>query len=247
MNKGQYFLRKHSPTILTIIGGVGVIGTAVLAVKATPKALRLIETAKEIKGEELTRVEIVKVAWKPYIPAAITCVSTLACIFGANMLNTRNQASLMSAYALLDNAYREYRDKTKELYGDNADKDVRNEVIKCLFDGYESDPEDGKMLFMDFNSLQIFESTMEEVMAAENAFLEVFHERGYASLNEYLDFMGVPRTDFGYQLGWFDVESNDPYNVKEFCIDYEKIMVDSIGRECWIITTNIPPVADYIF
>ena len=41
--------RKHSPEILTGIGIVGMISTTVLAVRATPKALMLIEEKKRDK------------------------------------------------------------------------------------------------------------------------------------------------------------------------------------------------------
>lgn len=83
--------------------------TAVMAVKATPKALRLIEEAEKEKGKKLTKTETVKVAWTPYIPTVLVGASTIACIFGANVLNKRRQAALMSAYALLDSSYKEYK------------------------------------------------------------------------------------------------------------------------------------------
>jgi hypothetical protein len=129
MTKTKLFFKKHSSTILTVIGAVGVVGTAVLSVKATPKALKLIEEKKqELEKEELTAIETVKTAWKPYIPAAITGFSTIACIFGANYLSVRSQASLMSAYALLDRSYKEYREKTEELYPEESTK-VNQEII----------------------------------------------------------------------------------------------------------------------
>ena len=55
--KSKMFLKSNSSTILTCIGGVGVVATVVTAVKATPKALIRIEEAKEEKGEELTKKE----------------------------------------------------------------------------------------------------------------------------------------------------------------------------------------------
>ena len=244
MNKVQYFLQKHSSTILTTMGAAGVVGTSVLAVKATPKALLLLEEAKNEKGEELTPVEVVKVAWKPYIPAAIVGTSTIACIFGANFLNIKNQASLMSAYALLDSSYREYREKVKEIYNEEADINVKHEVIRSKFDD-DMKPEDDKVLFFDYQSMQFFESTMPQVLHAENAFLETLNNRGYACMNEYYDLLGIPRADFGYQLGWFALENNDPYNCHELEFNYEKVVLKD-GVECFIITTNNPPAADYI-
>ena len=43
------YLTKHSPEILTGVGIAGLLSTTVLAVKATPKALKLID--KEIKRQ----------------------------------------------------------------------------------------------------------------------------------------------------------------------------------------------------
>ena len=73
----QKAVTKKSPEILTGIGIAGMITTTVLAVKATPKALELIENAKESKKTYpddkpgLNALETVKVAWKPYVPAAV--------------------------------------------------------------------------------------------------------------------------------------------------------------------------------
>ena len=111
LRSSKLFLKRNSSTILTVVGATGVIATSVMAVKATPKALAMIEKAKEEKGEDLTKLETIKVAGPAYIPAAIAGISTIACIFGANILNKRQQAALMSAYALIDNSYKEYKNK----------------------------------------------------------------------------------------------------------------------------------------
>ena len=49
LSKSQRFLSKNSATILTCVGAAGVIATTVTAVKATPKAIKLLEKAKEEK------------------------------------------------------------------------------------------------------------------------------------------------------------------------------------------------------
>ena len=45
-------VRKHSPAVLTGIGIAGMVTAAVLAVKATPKAMRLIEAKKQEQQKE---------------------------------------------------------------------------------------------------------------------------------------------------------------------------------------------------
>ena len=73
------FASKRSPEILTGIGIAGMITTTILAVRATPKALKLIEEQKEEESvDELSSFEVVKVAWKPYIPAMVTCIASTA-------------------------------------------------------------------------------------------------------------------------------------------------------------------------
>ena len=130
LSKSAILVKRSAPTILTIIGSIGVVATAVIAVKVTPKATKLLEQAKEEKGEELTKFEVIKVAGPSYIPAAVTGVATIACIFGANVLNKKKQAAIMSAYALLDNSYKEYRNKATKLFGEDADRRIKEEIAK---------------------------------------------------------------------------------------------------------------------
>ena len=114
-------LQRNSSNILTCVGAVGVISTSISSVKATPKAI------------PLTKFEIVKTVGFVYTPSILIGVSTIACIFGANVLNKKNQAALMSAYALIDNSFKEYKNKVKELYGENADTDIRNSIAVDKF------------------------------------------------------------------------------------------------------------------
>lgn len=244
MNKIEYFLKRHSSTILTVMGTGGVIATSVLAVKATPKAMLLLEEARKEKGGELTVVESVKAAWKPYIPAVATGASTIACIWGINYLSAKNQASLMSAYALLDRSYKEYQNKVKEIHGEEAELNIEQEIIKSRYKD-DIDVQEGKLLFYEHTSQQFFEATMDQVLAAESKFLENLHNRTYAYLNEYCDLLGIPRVAYGYQLGWIAVENNDPYNCQELEFDYEELEFTN-ERTCWVITPNVPPATDYI-
>lgn len=243
MTKTELFFKKHSSTILTVIGSAGVVATTVLAVRATPKALSLLEEAKDEKGSELTKVEVVKVAWKPYIPATITGLSTIACIFGANYLNTRTQASLMSAYALLDNSYREYRKKTRELYKDEATK-MEHEIIKTKFDkDLVLDGE--KELFFDHQSMRYFESTFGEVEHAAQLLNHKLSMDGYACLNDFYDFLNMSHVAYGYQLGWSTFSSDKCYGDALLKFEYEEVEFDD-GLICNIITIDYPPSLEYI-
>lgn len=152
---------KHITTLLTCIGAVGVIVTAVLAVKATPKAMQIVEEAKEEKGEELTKVEFVKAVAPAYIPATAAGVATIACIFGANVLDKKQLAALASAGALVNKTYKEYRNKVKEQVGEETEAKIEEAMAKEDFDeDYEPSTPDVQ-LFYDMSRGVYFESTIE--------------------------------------------------------------------------------------
>ena len=207
--KTEGFLKKNAATILTCVGATGVVVTAVATAKATPKALMLLENAKEEKGEDLTKFEKVKIAGPAYIPAAMAGAATISCIFGANYLNKREQAGLVAAYTALDNSYKEYKEKIEELYGEEAEKEVRHEIAK---DKYEENKPGNKLdakqsnsdvlLFFDEWSNRYFWRTMEEVREAEYHFNRNFVLREYADLNEFYAFLGLDPTAFGAEVGW---------------------------------------------
>ena len=126
---------KHSPEILTGIGIAGMITTTILAVKATPKALDLIAEAEEKKFNEgqddrLTKIETVKVAWKPYIPAAVTGVMSAACLIGASSVNVKRNAALATAYNLTSTALAEFKEATLETVGEKKEQLIRNKVAE---------------------------------------------------------------------------------------------------------------------
>lgn len=158
------FWKRNGSTILAVVGAAGVIATAVLAAKETPKAKRILKEAEEEKGEELTKLEVVKTAAPAYIPALLTGAATIACIFGVKGLSGNQQASIASAYALLDRSYKEYRKKVNDIYGDDADDRVKDEIARDKYGEVEPSTDDDKQLFLDFNTLEYFEARFEDVV-----------------------------------------------------------------------------------
>lgn len=53
-------LYRSSPTILTVVASVGVVTTTIMAVRATPKAIKILKEAELEKGEDLSKLEIIR-------------------------------------------------------------------------------------------------------------------------------------------------------------------------------------------
>lgn len=232
----KMFAKKNGPTILTCIGSVGVVVTSVMAIKATPKAIVLLEDARAEKGDDLTKFEKVMVAGPAYIPTIIVGTSTIACVFGANILNQRQQAALMSAYALLDSTYKEYQSKVVDLYSEEADSRVKKEIAK---DKYLGDDKlvDNSALFYDEFSGRYFESTNAKVLKAEYETNKKISDHGGACLNDFYRALGLEPTKYGDCLGWF---------VNDLSLDFrhEKFILDD-GLEGCIITFVQEPILGF--
>lgn len=244
LNGSKLFVRKNASTILTCIGGAGVIATSVLAVRATPKALMLLENAKEEKGESLTKMEVVKAAGPAYIPAVLVGMSTIACIFGANALNQQRQAALMSAYALLDNAYQQYKSKVTDLYGEEANLRVREDMAKDKYAGGNGLPNGDVILFYDEFSERYFNATMTDILKAEYEVNKKLSNFGEVCLNEFYELVGLIKVDYGDYLGWSTVDLCEMYGERRVNFHHEKFILDD-GLEGYIIVLSREPMPGF--
>jgi hypothetical protein len=238
-------LSKHSPEILTGIGIAGMMTTTVLAVKATPKALMLIEEKKQDENvDKLTVIDTVKVTWKCYIPAAVTCVASTACLIGANSVHARRGAALATAYKLSETALAEYREKVVETIGEKKEQAVREKVAEKQVKENPVSKSDiivtgnGDTRFFDPLSGRHFSSSVEKVKKAENELNKrMLHSIcGCASLNEFYDELEIPRTDVGDILGW------NTDNLIDICI---RAQVDDDGQPSIVLDHNVRPEYDY--
>ena len=240
-------ISKHSPEILTGIGIAGMITTTVLAVKATPKAIKIIDELKrerlEEGLEEPTKVDYVKSTWQCYIPSAVTGVASIACLIGASSVSARRNAALMTAYKLSETAISEYKSKVVETIGEKKEKAIRDKVAE---DRVKSDPvtkkevfitNKGKTLCYDYQSGRYFESDIDEVKKVENKLNKRMLNEMYVSLNDFYEELGLEPSDIGSKMGW-----NIDMGMIE--MDFSSQLSDD-GRPCLVIDFNIPPKYGY--
>lgn len=237
------FIRRNQSTILTCISIGGVIATGVLAAKETPKALERLDKAKNEKGAELTAVEKIVNATPAYIPALVVGVSTITCIASTSVLSKKSQASLTSAYALLNEYHKEYRNKLIEIHGKEADEEIRNAIARSRHDFHQIglDVPDDKVIFYDEISGESITCYEREIMDAEYHLNRNFVMRGYAALNEFYEFLGLPQTDFGDALGW-----SCTYGYSWIDFEHRLINRDDGGTPIYSIDMIFPPDADYL-
>ncbi len=251
LRRSKLYLKRSSPTILTCIGAIGVVATSVMAVKVTPKAVDIIRAREGIDHEGNyygpTKLEVIQSCWKCYIPAALVGLSTIACIFGANVLNKRNQASLVSAYAMLSESYQQYRRAANTVYGEDADSKIKAQMAKDTYvsaDGYsvyssDLDPEGEKILCYDLFSQRYFTSTMAAVLNAQYHVNRNLCLRGDTTINEFYEFLGLDEIEYGNEIGW---SMDELMEGGIMWLDFENSQsVLDDGMECCVISALWDP------
>lgn len=244
LSNSKKFINHNSATILTCVGAVGVIGTAILAAKATPKALKTLEAAKEEKGDDLTKLEVTVVAGPAYIPSIVVGATTIACIFGANILNKRQQAALTSAYAFINSSYNEYRNKVKELYGEEAEEEIQTAIAKDYYDGKEVIDAGGEELFYDAFSQRYFKSTKLNVQKAQYQLNRDLIMCDGVSVNMFYWYLGIPEIEGGDEIGWCTAYNYEAYWQMWIDFGFGTFTLDD-GVECTKIEFYQDPITDF--
>lgn len=151
LHKVGFVLKKHSPEILTAVGVVGTVTSAVMACKATTKVSTILAETKDSVDkihevannpdfkdqytEEDSKKDLTIVYAqtglkfvKLYGPAVLLGAASLACMLTSHkILRTRNVA-LAAAYATVDQGFKEYRGRVIDRFGKELDRELKYNI-----------------------------------------------------------------------------------------------------------------------
>ena len=215
VQKIKSFFVKNSPLISMGGAGVGYIGAAFLAVRATKKALRKVDEVRENLpvNVQLTKKDIVKLTWKYYIPTvSLGAGSTVLLCYAGASYEKRNRAAL-AACAISEQALKEFKEaieeklsseQVQEVYDTVAEKKIERAVASHPEIANDSNP-DGLYWCLEPIGNHPFRST--ETMIMDNisrinmkATSDPFD--GEILFEDYCDAIGVERPNLGGCMGW---------------------------------------------
>ena len=258
MERNTLQWQKASSALLSLFSIAGVAITAVASAKATTKAVKLIErdSRRNHDGDQYAYAtqEAIQSAWKCYIPAALIGVSTIACILGANVLSKKQQAALTSAYALVNSSYKQYKDKLKELFGQETHNAVMDAIVKekceethitaesmleeTTFDFDVNDDPEIVRTFYDSYSERYFKSSISKVIEAEYHLNRNYALGNEVTLNDFYKFIGLSDVEYGDAIGWSGYEIDEMLWID---FNHRRTILDD-GMEIFIIEMIFDPV-----
>ena len=291
-------LKKHSPEILVVGGVVGLVASGVMACKATTKLSAILDDSKEQielfdkvaanpemvneeytvedaeKDKKIVKVQTaVKVA-KLYAPSIAVGVVSIGAIFASNNIMRKRNVALGAAYATVDRAFKDYRNRVVDRFGEELDKELRyNLKTKEVKETVED--ENGKKKTVKKN-IKYMDSPMPSEFAViyddgcagwtkdpeDNKFFliqqqryanERLKRRGYLSLNEVYELLGFPSTKAGQVVGWL-YDCKDPNYKGDNFVDFGLYNVDCEPNRDFvngyerniILDFNVAPIIDFM-
>lgn len=243
------FSQDHAAEILTIGGGVGLIGTTILAVRATPKAMMNIEDRKdELEVNKLKPLDTIKATWRVYTPAIAVGVVSLSCLAGSHKINVKRNAAIAAACTLSETAFRTYAAKTLEVVGEETEQEIRNVVGRQKIKEIETSRElTGDNIITVVGAGQVpcydgvfgreFVSSIDELKKIENIINNRLRNEIYLSLNDYYYELGLKPVTIGDFIGW---------NIDDGYIEFKfGAELSDSGIPCLYVETSIMPVHSF--
>jgi hypothetical protein len=238
--------QKHSPTIMFGAGVVGVVATAVFASKATIKGVEIIEEHKALKAglegigesaaythEDLVKDKAllltqtaIKIA-KIYAPAVVIGAASIGLLTGSHIMITRRNAAVTAAYAALDKAFREYRERVTNKVGPDEERklfrNVQTEKVTVTDENGKKKQANVEVSkggsaysrlygeitregFRNANWQELPELNVLFLRNVERMLNNQLHSRGFLFLNEAYDALGLDWDAAGQQVGWLSSE-----------------------------------------
>ena len=262
MAKVGFTFRAHSPEILLGTGIVGMIAGTVIACIITSKVPEKVEKLKEgtkavneavpvtdedskkenqkliVKEYAKFGLEIAKI----YAPVVIIEACSIVSMISSNRILKKRSAIAMAAYVGLKEAYKKYRERVAEKYGEDTERELYYGITKEKVTEEITD-ENGKK-----KKNTVEKSVVPEELKDHSAFAVIFDEfnpnwekdaigrkffltsvqnycndklkaNGYLFLNEVYEELGFPKTKAGQIFGWL-YRPDDPDYKGDGFVDF---------------------------
>jgi hypothetical protein len=221
--------QKNSPGFLFGVGVVGMVGSTVLACRATLKMDEvLVESQAKLKtartlvhSDRRKDISVIYVKSgvnivRLYAPAIIVGGLSIASLTKSHSILNQRNAAITAAYAALEKGFNEYRERVIEKYGKDQDRNFRYgtqqvEVVdpetnkkKIVTRVGPGDPSIYARFFDNGSSSWSKEPEYNLIFlkCQQNYANDLLRARGHVFLNEVYDMLGIQRSKAGAVVGW---------------------------------------------
>lgn len=290
--RGLQIIKAKAPTILMVNGIICGIAATVTAVKRSPlceQARRDFETGMEkadmCLSEKVVHTNNGDIPYdeklykkdclnyhvrkygsylKAYTPAIIFGSISIGSILWSHGIMMKRNLALTAALTGVSRAFNDYRKNVREQYGDEADYNLRHNIVVEKQKVQEKDPETGKTKTVTKEVKKekdgthcrgwsaysrCFETGCRNwtkdpstnrvaLMSLETWANQRLRTRGYLFLNEVYDALGLDQTLAGSEMGWvwYHNDEENPYgdNYVDFGYSRDPKFMEGLEASVWL-------------
>ena len=252
LHKFGFKFKKHSPEILAVAGVVGIVASGIMACKASTKLSGVIEETKEQLDQvhdyvekngfsdkyteedskkdtaiiyTQTAVKLVKL----YGPAVILGTLSITAMLTSNKILRKRNIALAAAYTTVDKAFKDYRGRVIERFGEELDKELKYNLKSKEIEEVGTD-ENGEetavkktVKAMNPNDISEYARFFDEscknwsksqfhnqmfLKQQQNYANDLLKAQGYLFLNDVYKMLGMDVAPYGQVVGWIYDEKN---------------------------------------
>ena len=227
--RNSHRLNQNSPRILFAVGITGVVAGTALACRATLKSGDILDEVREdidAVKRDMSETEdyrkdlayaygrgMISIA-RVYAPAIVCTTVGVGCLTGSHVQLSRRNEALAVAYAGLERAYFEYRERVREEVGEEREREIalgietevtgrgEKKTETKVIDGRKVGPYARVFDNLSKNWQPDNEFNMIFLRAQTVWLNDLLNARGHVFLNEVYDALDIPRSSAGQFVGW---------------------------------------------
>lgn len=201
------FLSSNKTNLLLGFGIGCFTYASILAAEYSPYAIKELSDKKDADGD-ISVKDTIKIVVPYMVPSVAFIGIGSACVVKANDISIKKETAAMAAYTLLSESTREYKEKVRDVLGEQREKKVDEAVAK---DNIEKHPLSnaevivtgkGDTLCFEKISGRYFRSDIEKLKRIENELNRRMMDTTFISLNEFYLRIGLNPVVLGDELGW---------------------------------------------
>lgn len=225
LKKTGGIIQKNSPTIFAGVAIAGVVGTTIMAVRATLRAKDIINEASyvdpnqeidwsdastqdELKLIKPNLKETIALTWKCYIPVVLGAGLTIGAIIAGHTINERRNAILAGLLTTSQQALEDYQKKAEEVIGHSKAEKIKEGIADDKMMNHPVDKSTitetgfGRSLCYDTWSGRYFWSDYEKVRQIVNDFNFQLNNDFSMALNEFYEMLHLDTAGCGEEVGF---------------------------------------------
>ena len=260
------FLKAHAPEIMVGGGVTGFVLTVISACKSTCKANEIMDATEKCERENRAALEngnITSDDWaendkmihrnakkeliKAYTPTVTMGIVSIVLVLGGYKLINGRLVKTAAAYKILEDGFGRYRENVRDIYGEEADREMLHRVRPERLAAAQEEREKNRDIDSDkkrgIKNKEKKGTAYQEIYSAvfdqysdrwrrswmpeqvwdylrqkEREANDMLRIRKHIFLNEVYDLLGLERTEEGALVGWI-LTKNNPESKVDFGLD----------------------------